>query len=284
MGLVQFEDGKVLYYPYTPSKGAGYAFMALFAFATAIHIAGIHRYKTKYFIPMVLGGICETFGYYGRAWAGSLPNLPRPFMLQLMLILVAPVFISATLYVTLGKFKQGLLGQPKRKCSPTAVFILTDIVAFCTQIGGSLVQVTGNLKIMKIGDHVVLGGLLFQLVVLAIYFYLVLRFYRQACQQTTYAGTWKPYVWMLAVSVVAIWVRNLVRAIEFVQGFHGFISENEAMLYVMDAFLMLSVMVLFLIFHPGRLLRGPSNGRGDKVFSRDYTAADRTELGWVDRR
>ncbi|KAM5341501.1 hypothetical protein ACJ41O_014532 [Fusarium nematophilum] len=283
MGLVQFEDGKVLYYPYTPSKEAGYAFLALFAVATVAHIVGIGFYKTKYFIPMVLGGICETFGYYGRAWAGDRPNSPRPFMLQLMLILVAPVFISATLYVTLGKFKQTLLNYPKRKCSPTAFFILTDIVAFCTQIGGSLVQVTGNLKVMKIGDHVVLGGLIFQLVVLAVYLGLVVAFYRRADQGTTYAGRWKPYVWMLAVSVVAIWVRNLVRAIEFAQGFHGFISENEAMLYVLDAFLMFAVMVLFLVLHPGRLMRGREEG-GGKVYSMDYVTVDRVEGDWINRQ
>ncbi|RSL61981.1 hypothetical protein CEP53_004904 [Fusarium sp. AF-6] len=281
MGLVQFEDGKVFYYPYTPSKVAGFIFMALFAVVTIIHIAGVRRYKTNYFIPMVLGGICETFGYYDRAWAGSKPNSPKPFMLQLMLILVAPVFICATLYVTLGRYKQVLLGQPRRRCSPTSLFILTDIVAFCTQIGGSLVQVTGNLKIMKIGDHVVLGGLLFQLFLLAIYFYLVFRFYKKACLETLFAGIWKPYVWMLGISVIAIWIRNLVRAIEFVQGFHGFISENEAMLYIMDASLMLGVMVAFLIFHPGRLL---SQGQGNKVHSTDFSTADRNELAWVNRR
>jgi hypothetical protein len=60
MGLVQFEDGKVLYYPYTPSKAAGFIFMALFAVVTIIHIAGVRRYKTNYFIPMVLGGICKS--------------------------------------------------------------------------------------------------------------------------------------------------------------------------------------------------------------------------------
>jgi hypothetical protein len=86
---------------------------------------------------------------------------------------------------------------------------------------------------------------------------------------------------MLGVSVIAIWIRNLVRAIEFVQGFHGFISENEAMLYVMDASLMLGVMVAFLIFHPGRLL---SQGQGNKVHSTDFSTADRNELAWMNRR
>lgn len=59
MGLVHFEDGKVLYYPYTPSTSAGYVFVALFAIATIAHIAYICKYKAKSFMPIVLGGICK---------------------------------------------------------------------------------------------------------------------------------------------------------------------------------------------------------------------------------
>ncbi|KAK2931912.1 RTA-like protein [Fusarium oxysporum f. sp. vasinfectum] len=239
MGLVHFEDGKVLYYPYTPSESAGYAFMALFAAATVAHLVFIPKYKTKFFMPMFLGGICETFGYYGRAWGGCLPNSPKPFMLQLMLILVAPVFISATVYMTLGKFKQSLLGRPKRKCGITTIFVLVDIIAFCSQIGGGLVQVTGNVDIMKIGDNVVMGGLVFQLVALAIYLGLIIGLYRKACEEATYIDGWKPYVWIMGISVIAVWLRNLVRVIEFAQGFHGFIMEHESMLYIFDAIPML---------------------------------------------
>ncbi|CAH0038272.1 unnamed protein product [Clonostachys solani] len=250
MGLVQFEDGNVIYYPYVPSAGAGYAFLVLFGLVTLVHIVLMFKTRTWYFIPMILGGICETFGYYGRGWAGSEPNRPGPFMLQLMLILVGPVFIAATIYVTLGRYKQMMLNEPTRRCSPTSFFILTDIIAFCTQIGGSLVQVTGNLKIMKIGDKVVLGGLIFQLCVMAVFLALIIRFYRLAHRTILLRGRWRWAIIMLAVSIVVIWVRNLVRVIEFGQGFHGFVSQNEAMLYIFDAFPMISVMILFIIFHP----------------------------------
>lgn len=153
-------------------------------------------------------------------------------MLQLMLILVSPVFISATVY----------------------------IVAFCTQIGGGLVQITGNQNIMRIGDRVVLGGLIFQLVVLAGYLVLLWRFSKQAHDSVAAtAVSWKPYLLALVVCTFAIWIRNLVRAIEYVQGFHGFISENEPMLYIFDSALMLGVMILLGVLHPGKLL-----GRGSR--------------------
>jgi hypothetical protein len=176
-------------------------------------------------------------------------------MLQLMLILVSPVFIAATLYVTLGRYKIAILAEPKRRCSPTSFFIITDIVAFCSQIGGGLMQVTGSLKLMRIGDQVVLGGLVFQLFVLIGYFFLIWKFYQKALKMSTTTTRWEPYTIALFVATVAIWIRNLVRAIEFAQGFHGFISEHEAMLYIFDSFLMLMVMVLFGVLHPGMLLQ-----------------------------
>ncbi|KAH6648863.1 RTA1 like protein-domain-containing protein [Truncatella angustata] len=269
MGLVQFEDGVVVYYPYVPAKAPGAAFLALFTFATATHIGFMMKYRSWFFVPLILGGICELFGYYGRYWAHDAPNSPKPFMLQLMLILVSPVFIAATIYVTLGKYKQALLGQPKRKCSPTSVFVLTDIIAFCTQIGGSLVQVTGNVKIMEIGDRVVLGGLCFQLVVMLVYLALVVKFYRTAQHEVTASGPkhWQQYLWVMGASVVVIWIRNLVRVIEFVEGFHGFVTQHEAMLYVFDAALMLSIMVLYAVWHPARLVRKASTGQHHKLES-----------------
>lgn len=280
MGLVHFEDGVVVYYPYVPSYGAGIAFVVLFTAATLVHIGMMSWLKTWYFIPMILGGICkctktlatsaradfnhatststgEIFGHYGRAWAASLPNSPKPFMLQLMLILVAPVFLTATVYVTLGKLRQAMFGTPKRRCSSTAFFVMTDVVAFCTQIGGSLVQVTGNLKIMKIGDRVVLGGLSFQLVAMLIYLYIVFRFYQEAARRV-FGERWRRQVLMLAVCVVCIWVRNLVRMIEFAQGFYGFISQNEAMLYIFDSSPMFIVLGIFAVLHPGLFVRNYS--------------------------
>lgn len=197
--------------------------------------------------------IGDTFGHLGRAWAGSAPLSPKPFMLQLMLILVAPVFISATIYVNLGRLKEALLGHQRRKCSPTIIFILTDIIAFCTQIGGSLVQVIANPKIMEIGGHVVLGGLLFQLFVLVVYFALVMRFQRATQRETIYLQHWRRYVWTLVISVMAIWVRNLVRAAEFAEGWYGFVNQHEAMMYIFDSFLMFSVMFAYAVFHPGQL-------------------------------
>lgn len=193
-------------------------------------------------------------------------------MLQLMLILISPVFIAATVYTTRNKLRQAMLDRPKRRCTSTSFFVIVDILAFCSQIGGGLVQITGNLKIMSIGDHVVLGGLILQLVTLAIYLVLVGLLHRQGKREARTSIHWQPYVWGLAVAVVTIWVRNLVRAIEFAQGFYGFVSQHEAMLYIFDALLMLIVMCILAGYHFGSLWReGGKKATIEKI--------DRAEIG-----
>lgn len=49
----------VEFYPYYPSREAGYAFMALFGISTVAHFMLMIPYRAAYFIPLVLGGICK---------------------------------------------------------------------------------------------------------------------------------------------------------------------------------------------------------------------------------
>lgn len=47
----------VVFYEYQPSKPAGYAFMALFAIATLVHIGYLFKLRAWSFIPFILGGV-----------------------------------------------------------------------------------------------------------------------------------------------------------------------------------------------------------------------------------
>lgn len=57
---VNGSDPWVEFYPYYPSREAGYAFMAMFGLSTVAHFVLMIPYKAAYFIPLVLGGICES--------------------------------------------------------------------------------------------------------------------------------------------------------------------------------------------------------------------------------
>lgn len=75
---------------------------------------------------------------------------------------------------------------------------------------------------------------------------------------------------VLYVGSMLIMVRSLFRAIEYLQGFDGYLLKHEAYLYIFDALLMFFVMVLFNWIHPAEItaiLGNMGNSYGYKMDS-----------------
>ncbi|KAJ5587602.1 uncharacterized protein N7459_003367 [Penicillium hispanicum] len=261
---VNGSDPYVDFYPYTPSATAGYAFMAIFGISTLIHIVLMFPFRAAYFIPLVLGGICETFGYYGRAWSHESRTEISSWALQELLILCAPPLISATIYMVLGRIIRAFDAEhlsSMRTKRMTPLFVLNDILCFCTQLGGAGVQVTGSAQIMKIGEKVVLGGLIFSLVVFGIFVLLAVVFHRRLAAAPTSLLIlnpelhWRRYMWVLYGACFAVSLRNLVRTIQFGAPMGSALNTQEAYIYVFDAFLMFAAMLALMVYHPGKLIK-----------------------------
>ncbi|KAJ6012266.1 hypothetical protein N7522_002621 [Penicillium canescens] len=261
---VNGSDPWVEFYPYTPSASAGYAFVAIFGISTIVHLVLMFPFRAAYFIPLVLGGICEAFGYYGRAWSHESRTDIKSWALQEMLIMCAPPLIAATVYMVLGRvirsFDAEHLSSMRVKWL-TFVFVMNDVLTFCTQIGGAGVQVTGDAKVMDIGKKVVLAGLIFSLVVFAIFIYITAKFHRRLQQMPTPLINhnpglhWQRYMVAIYVSCFALMLRNLVRTIQFGAGRTADVNTKEAYIYVFDAFLMFLTMLVLMVYHPGRLIK-----------------------------
>ncbi|KAJ5946351.1 hypothetical protein N7454_003190 [Penicillium verhagenii] len=262
---VNGSDPYVDFYPYTPSATAGYAFMGIFGVTTLVHIILTIPYRAAYFIPLILGGICETFGYYGRARSHQSRTDIGSWALQEMLILCAPPLISATIYMVLGRIIRAFNAEhlsPMRPGVLTFVFVLNDIFCFCTQLGGAGVQVTGDQNIMDIGKKVVLAGLIFSLVVF-IFFVLIAVTVHRRLVKTPPAGflaleedlNWRRYMWGIYVACLAIMLRNLVRTVQFGASSTAGVNTSEAYIYVFDAFMMFFSMFVLVFLHPGLLIK-----------------------------
>ncbi|KAF5858342.1 hypothetical protein ETB97_004578, partial [Aspergillus alliaceus] len=203
---VNGSDPWVDFYPYNPSKPAGYAFVAIFGIITVIHIILMFPYKAAYFIPLILGGICEAFGYYGRAWSHNRTTAIDSWSLQQMLILCAPTFIAATIYMVLGRIIRSFDAEhlsPMRTKKITVIFVLNDVICFFTQLGGAGVQVTGDAKVMDIGRKVVLVGLVFALVVFLLFVWVAWAFHQRLGREPTWIVEqnpqlgWREYMWAI---------------------------------------------------------------------------------------
>ncbi|RHZ63637.1 RTA1 domain-containing protein [Aspergillus thermomutatus] len=252
----------VEFYPYAPSATAGYAFMAIFGIATVVHIILMFPYHAAYFIPLVLGGICETFGYYGRAWSHQDRTAIGSWALQEMLILCAPPFIAATIYMVLGRIIRAFDAEHHSSIRTkwlTTIFVLNDVVCFLTQIGGAGVQVTGDAHVMATGKKVVLVGLVLALVVFGLFVWVAARFHRRLDAERAVVREcprlgWKRYMWAIYISCGMLMVRNLVRTIQFGSAKGSPLNTEEAYIYVFDAALMACSMGVLIVWHPGRLV------------------------------
>ncbi|GFF80529.1 protein RTA1 [Aspergillus udagawae] len=254
----------VEFYPYTPSNTAGYAFMAIFGIATVVHIILMFPYRAAYFIPLVLGGICESFGYYGRAWSHQDRTEIGSWALQEMLILCAPPFIAATIYMVLGRIIRAFNAEHHSSIRTkwlTTIFVLNDVICFLTQIAGAGVQVTGDAHIMAIGKKAVLAGLIFALVVFGLFVWVAAVFHRRLDAEPTAVVMecprlgWKKYMWTIYISCGMLMVRNLVRTIQFGSEKGSALNTEEVYIYVFDAALMACSIGLLIVWHPGRLVR-----------------------------
>ncbi|KAF7717116.1 Uncharacterized protein PECH_004472 [Penicillium ucsense] len=280
----------VEFYPYTPSASAGYAFVAIFGIVTVMHFVLMFPYRAAYFLPLVIGGICESFGYYGRAWSHHDRTDIRSWALQEMLILCAPPLIAATIYMVLGRIIRAFDAEHLSSMRPkrlTLVFVLNDIICFCTQLGGAGVQVTGDANIMNIGKKVVLAGLIFSLLIFIIFVAIAVSFHRRLQRQpTAILGanpdlSWKRYMWSLYVACAALAIRNLVRTIQFGANRTADINTKEVYIYVFDAFLMALSMGVMVVYHPGLLVKKARRAVKVAEFCRPSTSEPNRNSGSV---
>ncbi|EAA32972.1 RTA1-domain-containing protein [Neurospora crassa] len=99
----------VVFWEYRPSNVAAHLFLALFALATLAHLVYFVWLRAWGCIPLILGGICLVFGYLERSYAHSDPTKLDPWLLQNMLLLVAPPLLAASLYMSYGRISTALL-------------------------------------------------------------------------------------------------------------------------------------------------------------------------------
>ncbi|CAD0087031.1 unnamed protein product [Aureobasidium mustum] len=258
------DPNHLVLYAYTPSAAAAGTFMVIFGVATVTHIFYLPKLRQCFFIPMILGGVMETGGLYGRFWGHSSKNDFRAYVLQALLLTPAPIFLAATMYMTLGRVIVALdadrdhtLIRPRWL---SKIFVLFDIVCFLVQMGGIGMQCTTSSSVQKTGRTVTISGLVLQLFIFAYFIIVALVFHRRINARPTSISVhhsihWVRHLRILYATSVLVLVRNIFRVAEYVEGSDGPIGHSEVYLYIFDSALMAGLMWAFVIVHPGRLLR-----------------------------
>ena len=260
---------------YCPSYGAAILFICLFGLATLTHLVLAKYYRKPFAWVIIMGGCWETAGYIFRTLAVE-NQLSEAFQsAQLLLILLAPLWINAFVYMTFGRMVHFYLQSDKvfflKAKRITLIFVLFDISAFLVQAaGGSMISSSEPVNIQRLGLHVYMGGIGLQLLYICVFLTLCVRFQLDV-RDLEKSDQWihlsdfasprsaRHLLYVLYTVLLLIIYRNIYRLIEFSSGVLSNITEHEWYAYVFDAVPMLFALIVFIAFHPGRVLRGPNS-------------------------
>jgi hypothetical protein len=121
--------------------------------------------------------------------------------------------------------------------------------------GGGLMG-TENPKTRDAGSKIIVGGLFLQIIFFGTFVLAAVLFHRRVRKHMPTVSQTIPYarhLFALYSTSILIFVRSIVRVVEFLQGFDGFIYTHEVFLFVFDAVLMLTAMLIMNWIHPSEI-------------------------------
>ncbi|KAF5536585.1 sterol regulatory element-binding ECM22 [Fusarium napiforme] len=159
-------------YPYNPSQGPAYVFLGLFGVAGIAHFIMMFPYRSAFPIPMIIGCGMEATAYWFRSRSHDNLRQTLPFLIQNLLVLVAPPFLAATIYMSLSRITKALKAQEASLISlrwNTKLFVLVDLICFVTQTAGAIMSGSEDLDEAKRGQTIIIGGLVLQIFAFALF-------------------------------------------------------------------------------------------------------------------
>lgn len=234
---------------------------ASFQFYRALRYPNINkldRKRTLIIIPFIVGGVCEIIGCVARAVSSKDEDARTPYIIQSILLLVAPALFAATIYMVLGRII-AMLNSAHQSIIPlkwlTKIFVFGDVLSFLMQGSGAGIMSGGSTDLISTGENIIIGGLFVQIAFFSVFIlvtglfqYRVLRTPSLEAQATRYTPS-KNHNWQLIMNTlfacsVLILVRCVIRAVEYIEGWDGYIISHEVFLYTLDLLLMFLNMVL----------------------------------------
>lgn len=114
----------------------------------------------------ILPTAVEVVGFIGRILSTNDLWALGPFIMQSLLLLLAPALFAATVYMILGRIILLTDGEPYsliRQKWLTKIFVTGDVISFLTQMCGGGIQAAGTLALLHAGEKIVVVGLFLQL-------------------------------------------------------------------------------------------------------------------------
>ncbi|ATY60176.1 RTA1 like [Cordyceps militaris] len=254
---------------YRPSLAANAVFLALFVVIGTVHAYSGLRWRSWGFMTgMLLGCLCEVLGYVGRLLMWNNPFSYNGFMIQIICLTIAPVFFTASIYVTLSKTITYFAPELSR-FKPQLfywIFIPADVVCLILQAaGGALSTVMHDGK--RTGVNISMAGLILQVVVMVLFIaafadYMA-RLLRSGRARDKLRG-WRTAIFFagLAAACVFVLTRCAYRVAELKDGYAGKLFREESLFIVLESVMVVLAGVALLFGSPGMVFDKPAVRNG----------------------
>jgi hypothetical protein len=222
----------------------------------------------------------QVIGYVGRIWSHYDPESIGGFVIQAILILIAPALYAASIYMILARLIRAVNAEhlslvPIKRV--TKIFVMGDVVAFSLQAGGGGIQSAGTLEMYDIGEKLIIAGLFVQIIVFGFFMVTSVLFHARfgsSIKSTTTPQAeripWERHLIVLYTTSGLILVRSIFRVVEYLQGNGGYLIAHEYFLYIFDAILMAITMAILGFCYIGDLEKRSNHQSVGSEDSRDF--------------
>ncbi|KAL2831411.1 RTA1 like protein-domain-containing protein [Aspergillus cavernicola] len=246
-------DGVDNIYSYVPSLAAGVVFTVLFLLSAAGHLFRFVVRRSSPSILLTIGAVIELVGWAARIWSSQCPYNDSAFKTQVTLLVIGPVFFTAAIYLFLSQLIRHY-GDQFSLLPPKAylwIFISVDVLSLIIQAAGAgiassqLSKPDGN---PKRGSNIVAGGMLFQIAAMTVFVACFAVFLKRLYGTVRASGVRQKdqtLIFAIVFSLVVIYIRNIFRAIQLIQGFTGYLFVHERFFIAMDGAMMFLAVAIF---------------------------------------
>ncbi|KAF7593756.1 hypothetical protein BBP40_010932 [Aspergillus hancockii] len=257
---------------YVPSLGGNATYLALFMILLASQCYLGIKHKTWGFMGGMLGGLMlEIIGYGARIGMHYNPFNTVCFFAYLITLTIGPAFLTASIYLCLARIVV-VFGSNISRFQPrfyTITFVTCDIISLILQAAGGAIA-AGSTKNATMGEHIMLGGLAFQVFSLILFSLLCAEFgwrvysvatwdHNPAFSNVTRHRRFQLFLLALALATLLIIVRSAFRVAELEDGFTSGIANNEGLFMVLEGPMIIIAVAVLTLSHPGYAFNGEWN-------------------------
>ncbi|KAK4957554.1 phospholipid-translocating ATPase rsb1 [Elasticomyces elasticus] len=258
---------------YIPSYGGNIFFAIWFGIMILPQIGLGIRYKTWAFGSAVIIGLAlEVVGYAARVQLNNNPFDGNSFLMYLITLTIAPVFISAAIYLCLTRIIV-IYGQKCSRFMPGTVavaFMTSDFLSLLLQaVGGAIADTADTHADSQTGIDIMIAGLVLQAISLAAFLLFVADFAWRchrgvldqdpAKQRVRNQMMFKAFMASLLLATVVILIRSIFRVAELWGGFDGALWNDEVDFLILDGAMISLASLCLSALHPGPAFGGQWN-------------------------